>query len=53
MVGIMPPSTQKIWRFSSDYDEGDFDKNYGHDPVLRDYREYSCLENILYLIRLR
>ena len=35
---------------SYDYDEGDSDKNYGHDPVLRDYREYSCLENILYLI---
>lgn len=22
----------------------------GHDPDMRDYREYSCLENILYLI---
>ena len=33
-----------------DYDEDDTDKNYGHDPGMRDYREYSCLENILYLI---
>ena len=33
-----------------DFDEDDPNKNYGHDPVLRDYREYSCLENILYLI---
>ena len=33
-----------------DYDEEDPDKNYGHDPDMRDYREYSCLENILYLI---
>ena len=33
-----------------DYEEDDPNKNYGHDPGLRDYREYSCLENILYLI---
>ena len=33
-----------------DYDKDDHDKNYGHDPCMRDYREYSCLENILYLI---
>lgn len=33
-----------------DNDEDDPNKNYGHDPVLKDYREYSCLENILYLI---
>ena len=33
-----------------DYDEDNPNKNYGHDPVMRDYREYSCLENILYLI---
>ena len=33
-----------------DYDKDDPDKNYGHDPGMRDYREYSCLENILYLI---
>lgn len=34
-----------------DYEEDDPNKNYGHDPDLRDYREYSCLENILYLIK--
>ena len=33
-----------------DYDEGETNKNYGHDPELRDYRKYSCLENIIYLI---
>ena len=33
-----------------DFDEDNPNKNYGHDPVMRDYREYSCLENILYLI---
>jgi len=33
-----------------DYEEDDPQKNYGHDLDLRDYREYSCLENILYLI---
>ncbi len=33
-----------------DYDEDNPNKNYGHDPELRDYREYSCLENILYII---
>ena len=34
-----------------DYDEDNPIKNYGHDPDLRDYREYSCMENILYLIK--
>ena len=34
-----------------DYEEDDPNKNYGHDPGLRDYREYSCLENILYIIK--
>ena len=34
-----------------DYDEDNPIKNYGHDPELRDYREYSCMENILYLIK--
>ena len=33
-----------------DYDEGENNKNYGYDPELRDYRKYSCLENIIYLI---
>ena len=33
-----------------DYDEVDPNKNYGHDADMRDYKEYSCLENILYLI---
>ena len=33
-----------------DFDEDNPNKNYGHDPDMRDYREYSCLENILYLI---
>lgn len=33
-----------------DYDSEEANKNYGHDPELRDYREFSCLENILYLI---
>ena len=34
-----------------DYDKENPNKNYGHDPDLRDYREYSCMENILYLIK--
>ena len=33
-----------------DYYENDPDKNYGHDPDMRDYREYGTLENILYVI---
>ena len=33
-----------------DYDEDDPNKNYGHDPDMRDYRNYGALENILYLI---
>ena len=33
-----------------DYDENDPNKNYGHDPDMRDYRKYGCLENIMYLI---
>lgn len=33
-----------------DYDEDDPNKNYGHDPIMRDYREYGTLENILYLL---
>ena len=34
------------------YDNGDelVDANFGHDADMRDYREYSALENILYII---
>ena len=34
-----------------DYDADNPNKNYGYDSDLRDYREYSCIENILYLIK--
>lgn len=30
-----------------DYDKENPNKNYGHDPDFRDYREYSCMENIV------
>ena len=33
-----------------DYDEDDTEKNFGHDPDMRDFRMHGCLENILYLI---
>ena len=43
-------------RFLKDYNskaktKSYIDKNYGHDNVDRDYRKYSCIDNLIYLIR--
>jgi hypothetical protein len=33
-----------------DYEDSFIEKNYGHDISGRDYSNYSCIENILYII---